>query len=81
MLFRANPVNLLSDVKNTLGIVSRNGVQNIEAVHSDVDLRITEANQGVVKEDIEPLFVELFFISDQKGVASIHHLIVFQVLL
>jgi hypothetical protein len=42
-----------------------NGVEDVEGVNSDVRLLLSDSNESVVEEDIEPFFIEVLLLLDE----------------
>ena len=64
MIFTAEYKDFLSDVHNAFWIVLGNGVENIQRIDSHISLRISKADQSVVKEYVKPLLVEFMLLSN-----------------
>jgi len=64
-LLISEPWDLLCNLKHSFRIVSRNSADDVERVNADVDSSVAEADQGVVKEHIEPLFIEVCLLLEQ----------------
>ena len=76
LIFLAQLKNFLSDVHNAFWVVFSDWVQNIEGVYSHVSFRVSEANQSIVQEHIEPLLIEFLFLANQVRLTCINSFII-----
>ena len=70
-----------ADFKHSVGVVASDGAEHVERVDSDVDPLVGQADQGVVQEHVEPLFVEGRLLIQHVGLAAIDQLVLPKVLL
>lgn len=81
MIFLGEKQYLFSDIHYALRVMLGNTVEDVERVHPNIGLRVSETDQGVVQEHIEPLLVEFLLLTNQVGLASIDYLIIADVIL
>lgn len=72
----AQEEDFLSDIQNRLRIEFGNAVENVQRVDSNISLRRSEANQCIVKENVEPLLIEFLLLGNQESLAGINNLVI-----
>ena len=81
LIFLGKKQDLLCDIHDALRVMLGDTVQDIQRIDSHVGLRVGQANQSVVQEDIKPLLVEFLLLTNQVGLTSINCLIIADVIL